>query len=153
MLKEFSPNIQFECCRHCASWLETRKCFVPLPGSTGPCEALWFWLGLWNQVQLYRDITHFHAGAFDTGKRHRIKSPFFPVKFDLVPYRSLLIFLLQVGSAEFMAPEVVEAFMDDTERDLVYDKRCDLWSLGMSLTRLHISSQLWTFICCEIFIL
>ena len=37
---------------------------------------------------------------------------------------------LQVGSAEFMAPEVVEAFMDDTERDLVYDKRCDLWSLG-----------------------
>ena len=37
----------------------------------------------------------------------------------------------QVGSAEFMAPEVVEAFMDDSERDLVYDKRCDLWSLGI----------------------
>ena len=30
-----------------------------------------------------------------------------------------------------MAPEVVEAFMDDSERDLVYDKRCDLWSLGI----------------------
>lgn len=30
-----------------------------------------------------------------------------------------------------MAPEVVEAFMDDSERDLVYDKRCDLWSLGV----------------------
>ena len=30
-----------------------------------------------------------------------------------------------------MAPEVVEAFMDDTERDLFYDKRCDLWSLGV----------------------
>ena len=30
-----------------------------------------------------------------------------------------------------MAPEVVEAFMDDTERDLAYDKRCDLWSLGI----------------------
>jgi len=39
--------------------------------------------------------------------------------------------LTPVGSAEFMAPEVVEAFMDDTERDLVYDKRCDLWSLGV----------------------
>jgi serine/threonine protein kinase len=39
--------------------------------------------------------------------------------------------MLQVGSAEFMAPEVVEAFMDDSERDLVYDKRCDLWSLGI----------------------
>jgi hypothetical protein len=25
-----------------------------------------------------------------------------------------------------MAPEVVEAFMDDSERDLVYDKRCEL---------------------------
>jgi len=39
--------------------------------------------------------------------------------------------LTPVGSAEFMAPEVVEAFMDDTERDLFYDKRCDLWSLGV----------------------
>lgn len=39
--------------------------------------------------------------------------------------------LTPVGSAEFMAPEVVEAFMDDTERDLAYDKRCDLWSLGI----------------------
>jgi MAP kinase interacting serine/threonine kinase len=39
--------------------------------------------------------------------------------------------LTPVGSAEFMAPEVVEAFMDDTERDLFYDKRCDIWSLGV----------------------
>jgi len=39
--------------------------------------------------------------------------------------------LTPVGSAEFMAPEVVEAFMDDSERDLFYDKRCDLWSLGV----------------------
>merc|ERR1711963_520810 len=30
--------------------------------------------------------------------------------------------LTPVGSAEFMAPEVVEAFMDDSERDLAYDK-------------------------------
>merc|ERR1719210_1958422 len=39
--------------------------------------------------------------------------------------------LTPVGSAEFMAPEVVEAFMDDSERDLAYDKKCDLWSLGI----------------------
>merc|ERR1719236_156294 len=38
-----------------------------------------------------------------------------------------------VGSAEFMAPEVVEAFMDDTEDDFKYDKRCDLWSLGVMM--------------------
>lgn len=38
--------------------------------------------------------------------------------------------LFQVGSAEFMAPEVVEAFIGDTD-SVAYDKRCDLWSLGV----------------------
>ncbi|CAN7989827.1 unnamed protein product [Ixodes pacificus] len=33
-----------------------------------------------------------------------------------------------VGSAEFMAPEVVEAFVGEAH---TYDKRCDLWSLGV----------------------
>lgn len=28
-----------------------------------------------------------------------------------------------VGSAEFMAPEIVEAFIEDTEDDLKYDKK------------------------------
>ncbi|KAK2713764.1 MAP kinase-interacting serine/threonine-protein kinase 1-like isoform X2 [Artemia franciscana] len=37
--------------------------------------------------------------------------------------------LTPVGSAEFMAPEVVDAFVTDTES--VYDKSCDLWSLGI----------------------
>nr|XP_023019864.1 MAP kinase-interacting serine/threonine-protein kinase 1 isoform X2 [Leptinotarsa decemlineata] len=35
-----------------------------------------------------------------------------------------------VGSAEFMAPEVVEAFIGESETT-AYDKRCDLWSLGV----------------------
>nr|XP_005993598.2 PREDICTED: MAP kinase-interacting serine/threonine-protein kinase 1 [Latimeria chalumnae] len=34
------------------------------------------------------------------------------------------------GSAEYMAPEVVEVF---TEEASFYDKRCDLWSLGVVL--------------------
>ncbi|XP_023194676.1 MAP kinase-interacting serine/threonine-protein kinase 1 isoform X1 [Xiphophorus maculatus] len=34
------------------------------------------------------------------------------------------------GSAEYMAPEVVEAFTDEAS---FYDKRCDLWSLGVIL--------------------
>merc|ERR1712214_187411 len=38
-----------------------------------------------------------------------------------------------VGSAEFMAPEIVEAFIEDTEEDFKYDKRCDLWSLGVMM--------------------
>jgi MAP kinase interacting serine/threonine kinase len=35
-----------------------------------------------------------------------------------------------VGSAEFMAPEVVDAFVGEA---LHYDKRCDMWSLGVIL--------------------
>ena len=31
--------------------------------------------------------------------------------------------LTPVGSAEFMAPEIVEAFIEDNELDLKYDKR------------------------------
>ena len=34
------------------------------------------------------------------------------------------LLLTPVGSAEFMAPEIVEAFIDDTEDDFKYDKRC-----------------------------
>ena len=45
--------------------------------------------------------------------------------------RTTRMLLTPVGSAEFMAPEVVEAFIEDSEEDLVYDKRCDLWSLGV----------------------
>ena len=33
-----------------------------------------------------------------------------------------------VGSAEFMAPEVIETFTGDA---FSYDKKCDLWSLGV----------------------
>jgi len=41
------------------------------------------------------------------------------------------LLLTPAGSAEFMAPEVVEGFMEDTVEDFKYDKRCDLWSLGV----------------------
>ena len=32
-----------------------------------------------------------------------------------------------------MAPEIVEAFIEDTDEDFQYDKRCDLWSLGITM--------------------
>ncbi|XP_017346818.2 MAP kinase-interacting serine/threonine-protein kinase 2 isoform X2 [Ictalurus punctatus] len=38
--------------------------------------------------------------------------------------------LTPCGSAEYMAPEMVEAFNEEVG---VYDKRCDLWSLGVIL--------------------
>lgn len=37
--------------------------------------------------------------------------------------------LTPVGSAEYMAPEVVEGFVNEDASP--YDKRCDLWSLGV----------------------
>lgn len=40
----------------------------------------------------------------------------------------LLLPFWQVGSAEFMAPEVVTLFEGEAN---YYDKRCDLWSLGV----------------------
>jgi MAP kinase interacting serine/threonine kinase len=40
------------------------------------------------------------------------------------------ILFTPVGSAEFMAPEVVETFTGDV---FSYDKKCDLWSLGVML--------------------
>jgi len=87
-----------------------------------------------------------HGNAAATGS-------FLPVKlcdFDLCSavYQTITTPKLQspVGSVEYMAPEVVEAFAfdmdifdyDDAEADnesddleLTYDKRCDLWSLGV----------------------
>merc|ERR1712223_158143 len=65
-----------------------------------------------------------------------------PVKlcdFDLCSSVSIEVstpeLLTPVGSLEYMAPEVVEAFMvddyDDDEEEISYNKKCDLWSLGI----------------------
>ena len=66
----------------------------------------------------------------------------FPVKlcdFDLCSSVSINVstpqLLTPVGSLEYMAPEVVEAFMvddyDDEEEEISYNKKCDMWSLGI----------------------
>lgn len=44
--------------------------------------------------------------------------------------------LTPVGSVEYMAPEVVDTFLiddyyDEDEEECSYDKKCDLWSLGI----------------------
>merc|ERR1712013_72723 len=65
-----------------------------------------------------------------------------PVKlcdFDLCSSVSVEVstpdLLTPVGSLEYMAPEVVEAFMvddyDDDQEELSYNKMCDMWSLGI----------------------
>ncbi|KFD49514.1 LOW QUALITY PROTEIN: hypothetical protein M514_09625 [Trichuris suis] len=61
-------------------------------------------------------------------KRHAVTGKLFLFNYFYIClfYNCLPI----VGSAEFMAPEVVDAFMGEK---LSYDKRCDLWSLGVIL--------------------
>merc|ERR1711892_37551 len=66
-----------------------------------------------------------------------------PVKlcdFDLCSSVSMEVstpqLLTPVGSLEYMAPEVLEAFMvddydDDDEEEISYNKKCDIWSLGI----------------------
>ena len=43
-----------------------------------------------------------------------------------------------VGSAEFMAPEIVEAFIEDTEDDFNYDKRCGNTEILLVVTNTKI---------------
>jgi len=47
-----------------------------------------------------------------------------------IPYLSTPLMDSPVGSAEFMAPEVVDLFVGHKS---TYDKRCDMWSLGITL--------------------
>ncbi|XP_078733073.1 MAP kinase-interacting serine/threonine-protein kinase 1-like isoform X1 [Lampetra fluviatilis] len=59
---------------------------------------------------------------FDLGSSMKLSSACSPVTTPEL--------LTPCGSAEFMAPEVVEAFSEEAS---IYDKRCDLWSLGVIL--------------------
>jgi len=80
-----------------------------------------------NVLCVYRDrLTPVKLCDFDLGSGIKIHSG--SGGSDTTP-----LLLTPVGSAEFMAPEIVEAFIEDTEEDFKYDKRCDLWSLGVMM--------------------
>jgi len=99
----------------------------------------------------HRDVKPENVLCYNDGD---MDGDFLPVKlcdFDLCSsvHESITTPKLQspVGSVEYMAPEVVEAFSvdldffgyelqpntfdDDEDVELTYDKRCDLWSLGI----------------------
>jgi len=112
-------------------------------------------------ASVIRDLAQALAFLHGRGIAHRDLKPenilcmgsgedFLPVKlcdFDLCSavYQTITTPKLQspVGSVEYMAPEVVEAFAfdmdifdydeddEDDDLELSYDKRCDLWSLGV----------------------
>jgi len=100
----------------------------------------------------HRDVKPENVLCYNDGENG--KDDFLPVKlcdFDLCSavYQSITTPKLQspVGSVEYMAPEVVEAFSvdldffghemqpdtfeEEDDVELTYDKRCDLWSLGI----------------------
>ncbi|KAF7237158.1 MAP kinase-interacting serine/threonine-protein kinase 2 [Varanus komodoensis] len=59
---------------------------------------------------------------FDLGSGIKLNGDYSPISTPEL--------LTPCGSAEYMAPEVVEAFNEEAS---IYDKRCDLWSLGVIL--------------------
>ncbi|XP_072366764.1 MAP kinase-interacting serine/threonine-protein kinase 1-like isoform X1 [Scyliorhinus torazame] len=59
---------------------------------------------------------------FDLGSGVKLSSACIPISTPEL--------MTPCGSAEYMAPEVVETFTEDAS---FYDKRCDLWSLGVIL--------------------
>ncbi|XP_029417162.1 MAP kinase-interacting serine/threonine-protein kinase 1 isoform X5 [Nannospalax galili] len=73
-------------------------------------------------IEFFEDDTRFYLvfEKLQGGIAHR----------DLKPENILCESPEKCGSAEYMAPEVVEVFRDEAT---FYDKRCDLWSLGVVL--------------------
>ncbi|KAF7485151.1 MAP kinase-interacting serine/threonine-protein kinase 1 [Marmota monax] len=92
----------------------------------------------WGLVQEMAQLT----GSWRFGHAHSLEGEVSPVKicdFDLGSGVKLNNSCTPIttpelttpcGSAEYMAPEVVEVFRDEAT---FYDKRCDLWSLGVVL--------------------
>jgi len=70
---------------------------------------------------------------------HNVPCPVKLCDFDLCSSVSIEVstpqLLTPVGSLEYMAPEVVDAFTvddcDDDEEEISYNKKCDMWSLGI----------------------
>ncbi|CAF95836.1 unnamed protein product, partial [Tetraodon nigroviridis] len=80
------------------------------------------------QVKVFAVVTCYHQVSpvkicdFDLGSGVKLSSAYTPITTPELT--------TPCGSAEYMAPEVVEVFTDEAS---FYDKRCDLWSLGVIL--------------------
>jgi len=93
----------------------------------------------------HRDIKPENVLCMEAGDADQVASSIRLCDFDLCSniHPTVTTPRLQspVGSAEYMAPEVVDSFIhdddlfydlvDDDLEDFTYDKRCDLWSLGV----------------------
>merc|ERR1712123_154658 len=115
--------------------IERRKCFTEAEASLIIKDLAEAIRHLHHQGIAHRDIKPDNVLCVNNN------SPF-PVKlcdFDLCSSVNIEVstpqLLTPVGSLEYMAPEVVDAFMvddyDDEEEELSYNKKCDIWSLGI----------------------
>ena len=117
------------------SHIQERVCFTESEASTiikSLAEAL---KHLHKQGIAHRDVKPDNILCVNTDSPCPIKL----CDFDLCSRVNIDIstprLLTPVGSVEYMAPEVVDTFLVDDyydeEEDLSYDKKCDLWSLGI----------------------
>lgn len=93
----------------------------------------------------HRDLKPENVLCMEDGEDGKVASSIRLCDFDLCsnihPQVTTPRLQSPVGSAEYMAPEVVDAFIhdddlmydlvDDDLEDFTYDKSCDLWSLGV----------------------
>jgi len=114
-----------------------RVCFLHLSTQVSPVKICDFDLGSGVKLssactpittpELTTPVTEHRHGTFHTHLK-----PFKAPTWFLCVLENKQVFSppSQCGSAEYMAPEVVEVFTDEAS---FYDKRCDLWSLGVIL--------------------
>ena len=84
------------------------------------CECLVQNIGFVCQVCVCVDLQITPVRICDFDLSSMVVNPATPTKTPIL--------FTPVGTAEFMAPEVVETFTGDA---FSYDKKCDLWSLGV----------------------
>jgi len=116
--------------------IERRKCFNEAEASLIIKDLAEAIRHLHHQGIAHRDIKPDNVLCVN-------KNSPFPVKlcdFDLCSSVNIEVstpqLLTPVGSLEYMAPEVVDAFMiddydDEEEEEMSYNKKCDIWSLGI----------------------
>jgi len=119
--------------------IQRRKFFTESEGSTivrNLAEAIQF---LHSRGIAHRDVKPDNVLCVNSDQTEEVKL----CDFDLCSepsYSSTPYLSTPVGSLEYMAPEVVNTFIDDDYSDydsdldddsLRYNKKCDLWSLGV----------------------
>jgi len=90
---------------------------------------------LHRQGIAHRDIKPDNVLCVNNNSPYPVKLCDFDLSSSVSKEVSTPQLLTPVGSLEYMAPEVVEAFMvddyDDVEEEISYNKKCDIWSLGI----------------------